>query len=234
MKTLLHGHEIAPGISCNDKKFEIWELEALQPAKDGSLYANKRVKVQVYSVPANGFRGAPTAGFKVVINGVEVTDSDLQKLRQKATAMLRELTEEDHEKVLIVKTSGYGNRVNSDQFGLSWRIGWRVAKLGVIFNSNRDEVLHGLENYDEPEDSGDENENGVQIGSKPGFRGKKMHNDVVIPWTQEREDMLRRTVKAIGQMRDDLNDALLEPDAFTSLLDGKKGILMLKPPKDKP
>lgn len=229
MKNLANGKEIAPGISCNDKKFEVWELGALQPAKNGSLYANKKVLVQVYSVPKDGYRGAPTAGFKVVINGVEVTDPDLQKLRQKATLLLRDLTEESHEKVLIVKTNGYGNKVNSDQFGLSWYTGWRVAKLGIVFNSSRTAVEQDLENYDEPEDPGDEN--GMRIGSKSGYRGKKTHNNVVIPWTQEREDMLRRTVKAIAKMRDDLNDALLEPDAFTAMLDGKKGILMLSPPE---
>lgn len=224
-KSLQHGNEIAPGVTCNDRKFEVWELSDLQPAKDGTLYANKRIRVQVYAVPNNGYRGTETAGFKVVINGCSVVDSDLTELRKKAVALLRNLTEENHEKVLIVKTTGPGNGITTGEFGLTWRIGWRVEKLGIIFDQSRTTVLHDVENYDEPD--APEVMEGIRIGSKPGFRGKQYVKTAVMPWTQAREDTLRRTTKAIEQMREDLNEALLKPDAFASLLDSKAGPLML-------
>ena len=225
-KSLQHGSEIAPGVSGNDRKFETWELSDLQSGGDGKLYANKRIKVQVYAVPKDGYRGAETAGFKVVINGCSVVDSDLTELRKKAVALLRNLSEENHEKVLVVKTCGMGNGVTSGEFGLTWRIGWRVEKLGIIFDQSRKIVLQDIENYDEP-DAPEVTDGGYRIGSKPGFRGKQHYKTAVITWTQAREDMLRKTTKSIEKIREDLNEALLKPDFFASMLDSKTGPLML-------
>jgi hypothetical protein len=226
MKSLQHGHEIADGISCNDRKFEVWELEGIK-ADNGKLY-NVRMKVQVYVVPKDGFRGASADGFKIVINGVPVVSRDIGELREKATALIRNLSEDEHEKVLVVKTSGSpnggGRGQDGDTFGLEWQVGWRVAKLDVVFNEGRSFLLD-VENYDEPDEP--EVVDGIKIGAKRGYRGVQHNKTAVIPWTKEREELLKKTVKAIGGMRDDLNAALLKPEAFAGLLDAKAGVLLL-------
>ena len=91
MAILQHGHESSPGISCNDRKFESWTLKKLFE-KDGKTYVQD-VKVQVYAVPKDGFRGSEADGFKIVINGVPIVSRDLADLRTKATAALRDLDE---------------------------------------------------------------------------------------------------------------------------------------------
>ena len=222
---LQHGHEVAPGVSCNDRKWEVWTLR--KRFDKGSTTYSQDVKAQVYVVPKDGFRGNEADGFKIVINGVPVVSRDLSELRTKAEAALRDLDETNHEKVLVVKTSGYP-RENEDTFGIEWRCGWRIAKLGVVLDESRSYMLE-IENYDEDDEPVMAGE--FRIGSKPGHRGKQNHKTAVIPWTKEREDMLRKTIKAIGKMREDLNAALLQPDAFTALLDGKKGLLMLGAPQ---
>ena len=149
-------------------------------------------------------------------------------MRTKAEAALRDLDETNHEKVLVVKTSGYP-RENEDTFGIEWRCGWRIAKLGVVLDESRSYMLE-IENYDEDDEPVMAGE--FRIGSKPGHRGKQNHKTAVIPWTKEREDILRRTVEAIGEMRNRLNEQLLKPDMFAGLLDQHAGALLLKPPED--
>jgi hypothetical protein len=222
MALLQHGHEVASGISCNDRKFEVWTLKNFFE-KDGKKFSQE-VKVQVYAVPKNGFRGNEADGFKIVINGVPVVSRDLADLRRKAETALRDLDESNHEKVLFVKTSGGFQRLNEDAFGLEWRIGWRIAKLGIVLDETRSYPID-VENYDEdyqPEIAGE-----IMIGSKPGHRGVQLNKNAVIPWTAEREEVLRKAITAIGKMRDDLNAALLKPEAFTSLLDARAGVLLL-------
>lgn len=233
MPILQNGHEIAQGISCNDRKFETWRLKSFR-SKDGRLYSCE-VSVQVYAVPKDGARGNETDGFKIVINGIPVTSRDLVDLRAKAEALLRNLSEDEHEKVLIVKTSGmpgrnqlrYGQR---EEFGLSWELGWRVAKAGRVFDFTRSYCID-VENYDEDEQN--EMIGDIIIGSKPGHRGKQDHKTAVIPWTQEREDVLRKTVASIAAMRESLNDELLKAESFALLLDTKAGML-LQPPRESP
>jgi hypothetical protein len=213
MNKYRNGHELAPGVSCNDRKFETWELKKFFQ-KDGKSWS-QNVKVQVYAVPKDGYRGAEADGFKIVINGFAIVSRDLADLRRKAEAALCELTEANYEKVLVVKTNGYP-RENEDAFGVEWQIGWRISKYGIVLDETRSYCLD-VENYDEPDVS--EEQDGFRIGSKPGCRGKQTNKTAVIPWTQEREDILRRTVTALGEMRDRLNEQLLRPDAFARMLD---------------
>jgi hypothetical protein len=197
-------------------------MEALG-VDDKGKPCRRRVKAQVYAVPKDGFRGAPTDGFKVVIEGVPITDRNLGDLRKRAEAILSHLCEEDHEKVLVVRTSGRPCR-QMDEFGIDWEVGWRVKKLGgAVLCESRLSVL-SVENYDEEYEP--EEADGIIIGSKPGYRGKQHNKIAVIPWTAEREALLRQAVKAIGKMRDDLNAALLKPEAFAGLLDAKAGLLL--------
>ena len=218
------------GVHYNSRKFEDITLHAFE--KHGKTQIDVRKKFHVFVVPKNDTRGEDADHFQVVVNGVSIESTDLAELRRKAQEAYRDIVEAEYERVLIVTTSGDGySRVGEqgNTFGLTWRPGWRCKKLDLVMDDTRMHALH-VENYCEdyvPEViSG-----GYTIGCKPGHRGKQSHKTAVIPWTQEREDMLRRTIAAIGKMREDLNEALLKPDLFASLLDSKAGPLMLGAPK---
>ena len=221
MPILQHGHEIAPGLSCNDRKWEVWKLPGLE--KKGDTLFNTIIPVQVYVVPKDGFRGAEADGFKIVYKNIAITSRDLDDLRRKATNLVQDLTEEDHQKVLVVKTGGSPSHSgHGDEFGIVWEIGWRVKKYNIVYSEDRSYML-SVENYDEPDDP--EMESGFRIGSKPGRRGVQHNKTAVIPWTQEREDILKEAIRKIGKMRDSLNATLLRPGSLC-LLSGRQGGLV--------
>ena len=214
------------GVHYNSRKFEDITLHAFE--KHGETVIDVRKKFHVFVVPKNETRGEDADHFQVVVNGVSIESTDLSELRRKAQEAYREIVESEYERVLIVTTSGDGYSRKDEQgntFGLTWRQGWRCKKIDLVMDETRMHALR-VENYDEdyvPEVIA----GGYTIGAKPGHRGKQTHKTAVIPWTQAREDMLRKTITAIEEMRQNLNEALLKPDAFASLLDSKAGSLML-------
>ena len=215
-------------ITCNDRQFDQWRLTAITGEKTTEGFGlSKGQTFQVYAVPKNDARGAETSHFKIVINGIVVTSPDLVELRRKAQEIYSGIVEGDYEKVLVVKTRGDPNgdwhQEHFDEFGLGWQVGWRTAKLGVVFDETRQYTID-CENYNEPDEP--ELTVGIRIGVKVGHRGGQVHKTAVVPWTKEREGMLVRAVEAIGKMREDFNAALLRPEEFAGLLDAKAGLLL--------
>lgn len=219
------------GVHCNDRKFEQWSLSVIGKGEGANAgkAVKKAINLQVYAVPKGNNRGAETEHFKVVINGIVIASQDLAELRRKAVEVFTGLVEADYQKVLIVKTRGRSSfregQEQGDEFGLEWLVGWKAPGLDVVLSENRGWTIN-VENYDEPEE--EVPEGGLRLGGKPGYRGKQDHKTAVIPWSQEREDILKKAVEAIGKMRDDLNQALLQPESFAGLLDARAGVLLLE------
>jgi hypothetical protein len=232
MARLRHGHEVAPGVSCNDRNFEVWTLERYF-RKDGKLY-HENVPFQVYACPKEGARGAQTTHFKIVVDGLQLVSPSIEELREKATHVLNALTEENYEKVLVVQTTGFEgwHRAHHNEFGLEYQIGWRVALLdGVIFNEDRKYVLTIEENR---EDEAEDDREGFKINAPPvGKRGIQAHKTAVVPWTEKREQVLKSLLDEIDAMRGRVNNAMVETD-FGKMLDSVPANHLLADPKGKP
>jgi len=209
-------------VTCNDRTLDQITLYAVMPKDENGFQREKSIKVQLYAVPKDGFRGAETDHFKVVVNDIVVEDTDITRLKQRATEIFQGITDDEWEKVLVIRTRGDKvgpwRQENGDSFGLEWQLGWRVAKLDATFDETK-KILLDVENYDEPLEHVESG--GIILGYKPGMRGSQSHKTAVIPWSQEREDVLRRSVQEIGLMRDRANKALLDMEGFAGLLDAK-------------
>jgi hypothetical protein len=214
-------------VNCNDRKFDTLRLHCVVGKSTEGHSITDSKEFQVYAVPRNDRRGAETSHFKIVVNGIVVTSTDIIELKRKAQEVFTNIAEGDYEKVLVVKTTGdpYGDHLQEkgDRFGLEWQVGWRVSKIDIVFDKTRHSTID-VENYDEPDDP--DMYGKFKIGSKVGHRGKQIHKVAVIPWTKEREEMLQKAVVAIGKMRDDFNVALLRPEEFAGILDAKSGLLL--------
>jgi len=222
-------------VTCNDRKCGKIILSAKEPKRPGEdFHRDRRQEFQVYDVPKDDYRGAEMDHFKVVVNDIVVTDTDIQKLRQKAQEIYTNISEAEYERVLVVKTMGYKHRNHQnpgDEFGLEWEEGWRVAKLDAVFDVTRT-ILLDVENWDEREEPYEaERHGGIIVGTTRGHRGYQEHKTAVIPWTAEREAMLKKAVEDIGKIKEHMNEVLLAPEAFANLLDAKSG-LFLEAPKE--
>ena len=205
-------------VGCNDRKLEVWTLSRHVVGQHNP----EHIKVQVYAVPKKNARGAETEYLKIVINGIIVKATDIIELRRKAQEVYSGLVEDEYEKVLIIEIGGheanYSNRgAKGSEFGLDYRIGWRVNKLGVIFNQNKNYLIT-IDNEDPHNDPND---------TYKIFGGGRENKTAVVPWTQEREDVLKGTVVKIGQMRREANKMVLDFDNFANLLDSKAGMNLL-------
>ena len=213
----------------NARKFETWTITAYGRNADGQI-VKKSVATTVYAVPEGNFRGNPTDHFQIIIDGVSVVSDNLRELRVEASRVFAKLSEQDYQKVLVVRTSGETldrTHDHSDKFGLQWEIGWLVkgiASPDVVLSETRGWAIH-VENYDEPLEH--DMVDNIKLGYKEGKRGKREHSVAVIPWTQEREDIIKQIVQSIGEIRNHLNDCLLDADSFAKLVDSTKGKLLL-------
>ena len=135
-----NGHDIDRGTSCNDRKFEMVDVRFFSKDPDGQA-SEKIRRFQSFVVPMAGYRGSAADHFKVVVDDVVVESTDIQELKRKAADVLMCLADGDWEKVLVVRT--LGKEVHDslfkvgDAFGVQWLVGWRVAKLGLVFDEQR-------------------------------------------------------------------------------------------------
>lgn len=199
----------------NDRKFEKWGLTC--PTDQG--YANKTKTVEVFTHPANGHRGAKTVSFRASYDGIGFEDTDVIRLRERLEEFHMGIADEDYEKVLVVETTGgkpFQNRYKGHEFGLQWQIGWRVTKLGFIFDENRKHKLScaGISDSD--------------IKSNEFHGGKKMS---IIAWTEAREAALLNAAASLEATRLKVDAAMRDEEAFTLMLD-TQGMRMLEAPKE--
>jgi len=230
-----NGHDVERGVSCNDRKFEAIDVCFFSKDPDGQVREKTR-RFQSLIVPRDGYRGGPVDHFKVVVDDVVVESTDIQELKRKAADVLMALADGDWEKVLIVRT--LGKQVHDtffkvgDAFGVQWMVGWRVSKLGLVFDEQRKFTLDVYN--DDPPPVDEEMLDGFRVTSAAGRNAYRDtdRKTAVIPWTQERQDILVKTVKALGKMKAELDARLLRADAFASMLDATAGKHLLKPPED--
>lgn len=195
-----------------DRKFEKWTLSC--PTENGNALRSKTVEVVAH--PYNGSRGNHTVSFRAKYDGIGFEDTDIVRLRERLEEFHLGMKEEDYEKVLVIETSGgYMARGNGEEFGIRWRIGWRVEKLGFVFDENRkyklDVVDYTLVSPD---------------GSLTNAITEEQFRCLVIPWTEEREESLKTAAENLRKTREKVKEALQDEKFFTKMLDTKGGKLL--------
>lgn len=202
-----------PGICGNDRKFETW----LMSCPTGAGFANKQKQVVVYAVPEDGYRGARVSKFRASYDGVVFEDTDIIRLRESLAKHHIGIQESEYEKVLIVEaSSGFRNRthVHTDEFSLTWSLGWVVRRLGFVYDETRTYKRH-----DVPTSAYD---TGFRTLTDDG-RGKPM---VVVPWTQAREDALAGALVSLKELRERVASLFKDPEAFATKLDSCSLLLL--------
>lgn len=215
----------------NDKKFQNWTFR--RPTGKGGMTEDKTIEVK--SHPANGQRAGRTVGFVAEYDGVGFYDSDIVRLSKRLEAYHLGIKDEEFEKVLIIETTGshpYGGR-KGNEFGIAWRVGWVIKRLGFVYDEERKRKLTDVyySEFDQEDPFVRMKDHFPNSQSSQDFiihddRKKATEKYAIIDWTPEREAALQVAADKLSAIRNGLDDALKEEKFFAALLDSKGEMLL--------